>query len=137
MASQPKKWNSSVTATLAVLFGIIISTIPGYKAWQRSPGHPGTVSDADFWFLVQSSMMQIVGLVTIILPLAMDGRLRFRTWFWTWLLVGLSFACSIAPIPAYLYWPTEWSATIGYLGSAAQTFVTLQALFLVHKEKKD
>lgn len=105
------------------------------KAWQYSPRKPGTIYDADFWFLVQSSMMQLVGLLTIILPLALSGRLPFRQWFWTWLLVGVSFSFSVAPIPVYLYFPTEWSATVGFLGSAAQAFVTLQALFIVNKQK--
>lgn len=130
-----QKWSSAVTATVAILFAVILAAIPGYKAWQYSPRQPGTISDADFWFLVQGSMMQIIGLLTIVLPLALSGRLMIQQWFWTWLLFGVSFLCSIAPIPVYLYFPTEWSATIAFLGSAAQAFVTLQALFGVHKQK--
>ncbi|OCK92090.1 uncharacterized protein K441DRAFT_640740 [Cenococcum geophilum 1.58] len=129
------KWSSTVTATVMILFAVILAAIPGYKAWQYSPRKPGTIQDADFWFVVQGSMMQLVGLLTIILPLTLSGRLLIQRWFWTWLLVGVSFSCSVAPIPVYLYFPTEWSATVAFLGSAAQAFVTLQALFIVNKEK--
>jgi len=130
-----QKWSSAVTATVAILFAVILAAIPGYKAWQYSPRQPGTIYDTDFWFLVQSSMMQFIGLLTVIVPLALSGTLRIQKWFWTWLLFGISFSCSIAPIPVYLYFPKEWSVTIAFLGSAAQTFVTLQALFVVQKQK--
>jgi hypothetical protein len=130
-----QKWSSAVNVTVGIFFAVTLAAIPGYKAWQYSPRRPGTVFDADFWFLVQSSMMQLIGLLTIIIPLALSGRLRTQQWFWTWLLVGVSFSCSIAPVPAYLYFPKEWSTTIAFLGSAAQAFVTLQALFVVDKQK--
>jgi hypothetical protein len=80
-------------------------------------------------------MMQPIGLLTIIIPLALSGRLRIQQWFWTWLLVGISFSCPIAPIPVHVYFPKEWSATIAFLESAVQAFVTLQALFVVDKQK--
>ncbi|KAK6538400.1 hypothetical protein TWF694_011277 [Orbilia ellipsospora] len=133
--STPNIWNSTVTATVMVLFLVILAAIPGYKAWQYSSRQAGTIYDADFWFLVQSCMMQLIGLFTIILPLALAGKLQIRQWVWTWVLFGIGIACGIAPIPMYLRWPTEWSATVAFLGSAAQAFITLQALFIFHKIK--
>lgn len=123
------------TATVAVLFAVIISAIPGYKAWQYSPREPGSTTDSDYWFLIQGSLMQGVGLMTIILPLAAKGALRFRPWFWMWMLIFISTACAIVSVVLYDRVPTEWSATIAFLGSAAQAFVTLQAMLLEGPEK--
>ncbi|KAF2452282.1 hypothetical protein BDY21DRAFT_175893 [Lineolata rhizophorae] len=128
-------WNPTVTVTVAVLFTVILAAVPGYKAWQHPPPKPGSTRDADFWFLVQGCTMQLIGLFTIILPIALGPRMLLRQWFWTWLLVGVNFIYSVAPIPVYLHFPTEWAATIAFLGSAAQAFVTLQALFLIEKQK--
>ena len=39
-------------------------------------------------------------------------------------------------ITLYLYRPTEWSATVAFVGSAAQGFVIVQALFSASEEKE-
>jgi hypothetical protein len=52
-----------------------LSSLTGLKAIQYSKHSPGTVEDDNFWFLVQGSMMQILGLLTIILPLLLTARL--------------------------------------------------------------
>lgn len=136
-AAIPGKWNTSVNATIVVIFGCILAAIPGSVGWSHSLGQNGKMDTADFYFLVQGAIMQLIGVGTVILPLALTRSLFPQKWFWTWLLTFVSVACPIAASVSYCYMPTEWSASIMYVGSAAQILVTLQALFLVKRVKLD
>ncbi|RFU30321.1 hypothetical protein B7463_g5999, partial [Scytalidium lignicola] len=117
------KWNPTITALVSIL--VFLAGIPGAIAWKQSPHLAGRRSDADFWFLIQNSILQVVGLLTIVASLLTRSRLPRQPWFWTWGFVGMSSACALAAIPLYLVVPTEWSATVSFAGSAAQAFVVL------------
>jgi drug/metabolite transporter (DMT)-like permease len=112
---------------------VILAVIPGALGWTHSPHVPGTKDDADFYFLIQTSLMQLLGLLTLTLPLLVRLRHPSQPWYWTWFFVGASFACSVAATVLYLYIPTEWSFTVSFLASAAQVFVILQTVFLVDR----
>jgi hypothetical protein len=59
--------NPLVTALVSIItFLSALLTVPAYKFFAHTPG---TTSDSDFWFLTQSSTMQLIGLLTITLPL--------------------------------------------------------------------
>jgi len=125
----------TITACVTIL--TFLSTIPGLKAWQYSTHEPGTARDADFWFLVQGSTMQLLGLLTIIIPLVGSHRMLTRQWFWTWGFVGTSFACAVAAVPIYLHYSTACSSTLAFIASAAQGFVVMQTVLIVNRSRLD
>ena len=87
------------------------------------------MSDADFWLLLQSSVMQLLGLFTPMLPVY--RRPSKYAWVWTWVLVAAGSCCAIIVVPLYVIAPTIWSALLSFFGSAGQAFMLLQlALFV-------
>ncbi|KAH8801746.1 hypothetical protein F5884DRAFT_526387 [Xylogone sp. PMI_703] len=123
------KWNPTIIALVSVL--VFLAGIPGVIAWTRSPHRPGSRSDPDFWFLIQSSILQVVSLITIVVSLQTRSRSPRQPWFWTWGFVVMSLICAVAAIPLYLFVPTEWSATVSFAGGVSQAFVVLQSVFLI------
>jgi hypothetical protein len=94
--------------------------------YSRSFHLQGTANDADFWFLIQATLMQVQGLVVSALLERKRGRLS--KWRWAF-LAAVAAACSIAAIPFYLTVPKEWSAFLSLVAGTTQSFMTLQ-LFL-------
>jgi predicted ferric reductase len=113
---------------LVFLIGAII---PGYKAFAISmqANSPGSYGDADFWYLIQSSIMAILGNVVMVVPLLK------KSWFspayslmWTFFALGLTFA--IISIIIYPLLNTGWSSMVSFFGSiasAASVLVITQA----------
>lgn len=89
----------------------------------RSPHLQGTASDPDFWFLIQATFMQILGLV--VSALLERNRGGLPTWRWG-LPTAIAGACSIMAIPLYLTAPKEWSSFLSLVAGATQSFMTLQ-----------
>jgi hypothetical protein len=132
------QWISSPGTITACVTGItLLSVIPVAKAWQYSRHEPGIAHDADFWFLIQGSMVQILGLLTIVIPLVGNDRMLTKQWFWTWGFIGMSFVCAVTAVPIYLYCPTEWSSMLAFMASAAQGFVVLQTVLMVNRLSLD
>jgi hypothetical protein len=125
--------NKNTNSALAFLVPVLslLSCIPTALAWANSPHHPGAASDADFFQLIASAAMQLLGNLTLIIPTISNSRLMSQAWFWTWVLAGTSTVCTIAAIPLYLYCPTEWSNTLSFAGNVMQAFVTLQLMFAI------
>jgi hypothetical protein len=57
-------------------------------------------------------MMQLLSLLTMMLPTVSNVKLARQAWVLTWILADFSAACSIVAIPIYLKFPVEWSSTI-------------------------
>jgi hypothetical protein len=108
---------------------VLVSAILVYKAWEYSPHEPGTVKDADFWFLLQGSSMQLLGIAAIIFSLTQSSTLPKQPRTWTLTFVVTSSGSTVAPILLYLYAPTEWSSMLAFAGSAMQALVILQMVF--------
>jgi hypothetical protein len=123
--------NINSTLTLLVPVTILLSTIPMALSWYHSSGDSGTISDPDFWQLVASSVIQILGVVTLTVPTIFNLRLAKMAWLWTWISAGVSVCCSIIAPPLYLNVPTKWSGMISFGGSLAQTIITLQLMFTI------
>lgn len=75
--------------------------------------------------------MQLLSLLTMILPTVDDVKLARQAWVLTWILAVFSGVLSIVAIALYLKFPVEWSTTIAFAGGAAQAFVTLQFVYKV------
>lgn len=124
----------NVTITSLTFLFTLIASITSIIAWNKSPHAPGTRHDADFWYLVQNSLLQILSTSNTIIAIRCQPWLTLEAWFWTWAFVGVALTCETVAVPLYLYAPTEWSATMAFVGSAAQAIVALQALFTVGGE---
>ncbi|KAI8714915.1 hypothetical protein NCS52_00997900 [Fusarium sp. LHS14.1] len=124
--------------TLAV---IVIITIAAAgltaKGWVLSPHEIGKSEDSDFWFLLQSSLMQVASMVPIVFSLldADSPSLQSRLWSWIFLVSGMIFSF-LAPL-LYLVVLTEYSAVIAFCGSVAQVLIVLEAMFLVRGASTD
>ena len=81
--------------------------------------------------------MQLLGLLTIIIPLVGSHRMLTRQWFWTWGFVGTSFACAVAAVPIHLQYSTTTGSTLAFISSAAQGFVVMQTVLIVNRLQFD
>jgi hypothetical protein len=124
-------WGLSPIITFLVPITVAFSFAPLFLIWFHATHTVGATSDSDFWQLVQSSTMQLLSLLTMMLPTVSNVKLARQAWILTWILAGFSATCSIVAIPIYLRFPVEWSSTIAFAGSAAQAFVTLQFVYRV------
>lgn len=122
-----------VTATVVVL---AVSAIPLGLAFHNSAGNaPGSTSDADFWLLIQNSLMQMLGLATTtLISLAPRPRKQHITaWpkMLTWTIAVLGVGCALTAPLIYVRIPPMYSALVSFLASAAQACMVLQlALFV-------
>jgi hypothetical protein len=123
--------NLNSTLTFLVPVTAVLSGIPAGLAFYHSSGDAGITSDPDFWQLVASSAIQILSVVTLILPTIFNIRLAKMAWVWTWIFAGVTVCCSIVAPPLYLVVSTKWSAIVSFAGSLAQTFITLQLMFAI------
>ncbi|KAL8660014.1 MAG: hypothetical protein Q9202_006840 [Teloschistes flavicans] len=122
------KWlNTVLWATFA---SNVCLTIPFlWKAYQYSPHTAGTREDSDFWFLVQSSVSQSIGLLISALGL---WKLK-STPLWVWLPpTTIAAVCDILAMPLYLFAPTEWSYFCVMVAGAIQSFMVLQLAIAEH-----
>jgi hypothetical protein len=95
--------------------GIAICIIPMILAWRSASDSPGTTTDTDFWLLVQTSALQILGLFTAIYPIYRKSTAH--AWIWTWFFAGGGAACACA--------------LVSFLGAVTQAYMALQLALLV------
>lgn len=105
--------------------------IPGYKGFAISSleNSVGSTADADFWYLIQSNIMAVLGSFVMVIPLFRES------WFspaysLMWTFVTLGFVFSVVSIVIYPFFNTGWSALVAFLGSimsASSVMVMTQA----------
>ena len=108
-------------------------TVPVFVAWSRFPNAHGTTQDADFWMLLQSSVMQLLNLLTIVYPASQKSLMHWRPWFWAWMYAMTSCLCLLAATALYVLVPVKWSAVLSFGGSVAQALLILQFMQVVGK----
>ena len=120
------------TLTFLVPAISLLSCIPAALSFVSATNEIGTARDADFFQLISSSAMAVLGLLTMTIPtFSRKTKLGKMAWFWTWILAGFSGVCAIVSIPLYLAIPTQWSAAVAFSGSVAQGLVTLQLMYAI------
>lgn len=114
-----------------VLIFFTAAIVPGYKGFAISmqSDTPGSTADPDFWYLVQNSIMAVLGNITMVIPLL------GRSWFlpayglmWMFFTLGLVFA--VTAVTIYPLFNPGWSSMISFFGSvasAASVLVMTQA----------
>ncbi|KAJ5449458.1 uncharacterized protein N7458_005907 [Penicillium daleae] len=137
------KEKENVGLIALILLFLTAAIVPGYKAFSISmkSSEPGSVQDADFWYLIQSSIMSVLGNLTMVIPLLK------KSWFspaysMMWMFFALGVAFAAISIIIYPFANTGWSSMVAFFGSiasAASVLVMTQAAAKVvpQKIKKD
>jgi membrane associated rhomboid family serine protease len=110
---------------------------PGYKAFALSmqDGTTGSINDADFWYLVQNSVMAVLGNIIMVIPLLRNS------WFspayslmWVFFILGLASACVAVAI--YPLINPGWSSMVSFFGSISSVASVLVMTQAVAKEAR-
>ena len=142
MTEPPPLWlyanfaKRDVILATATTFAIAISVIPLGLAFHNSTRDaPGSTSDSDFWLLIESSLMQILGLVTTTVINIVPRLREPHVWVWPKVLVGciavLGLDCALAAPVLYVRFCPIYSALVSFLASAAQACMVLQLVLFV------
>src|SRR5436305_2669852 len=110
----------SYPSTLIAIVSIttLIAIMPMGFAWKLSSNTKGSTTDVDFYLLIQSTIMSILGIFTAIYPKLRRPSSHAEHWAHGFAVLGV--ACASAAVPMYLYLPTMWSALASFLGAAIQ-----------------
>jgi hypothetical protein len=101
------------------------------KGWSVSSHEPGTTNDPDYWFLVQSSLMQIASMVPIFFSFFSLPSARLQPRVLSWAFLGLGTLLAIMAPALYTIVPTEYSSVIAFCASVFQMLIVLEAMFLI------
>jgi hypothetical protein len=110
--------SSVVSGSLAVLSYL--------KATQQT----GTTQDADFFSLIQNSLVQISSIWTVMLTLR-KTRLKMHARIYTWFPAVFGLLPAAVAVPMYVSIPTWWSTLLFAASGISQYFVTLQLVYVV------
>jgi hypothetical protein len=124
-------------SALAFLVPVIcaLSAIPAYFAWTHAENKPGEVTDSDFFQLLASAPIQLLGICTALWPIINNLRPDRAAWIQSWTLATISVCFSIAAVPLYLLAPAPWSGTSLLAGSFMQSFLQLQLILGIPRLK--
>ena len=115
---------------------MMLALVPFVKGFATSISSPerGTTTDADYWYLIQNSIMIVLGNIVTVLPL-LSGR-----WFsarylvmWVWFVVGLLLAGLSVVI--YPLCNTGWSSLLALFSSLASFAAALELTQAMAAEK--
>ncbi|KAM0801142.1 hypothetical protein BDR22DRAFT_211090 [Usnea florida] len=125
-AKSPQASPKSATvlwSTFTIVLGVGMPMVA--KGFLGSPHRHGTLEDADFWFLIQSSSMNVLAIFTVALPLL--NRRIF------WIPMALAVICALVAPLFYIFFDTEWSALMRMFAGAIQAFITMQVTLIAHE----
>jgi hypothetical protein len=107
-----------------ILFSCIVTSTAMFAlGYAHSPHLKGTINDADFWFLIQAAIMQLLGISVSALLERESGNLPKWRWVFPTAIAG---TFSVIAVPLYLAVPTEWSSFLSLTAGATQSFMILQ-----------
>ncbi|KAG8158416.1 hypothetical protein KVR01_011538 [Diaporthe batatas] len=118
-ARLPTKHNVSLQLALFILF-VILAFIPGYQGFAISTQRHeiGATSDSDFYYLIQSSIMSVLGNFATALPLLQSGPTSGPSiFFWVFSAMGLFSA--VLAVVIYPLATTGWSSVVSFIGNVA------------------
>jgi hypothetical protein len=108
-----------------------LASIPTWLCFYATPVGYGSHLDANFYQLLSSNVLQVLGTVTLLWPTVFHARLSKMAWFWSWVLAGISFICAILSIIIYLVVSVRWSSIISVFGEASICVVSSMLVFRV------
>ncbi|KAM0083666.1 hypothetical protein ACKRZS_004118 [Fusarium odoratissimum] len=110
----------TVTLMVLILMFLIAAIIPWSKAFAISwkAGGKGSTEDADFWYLIQSSIMSVLGNLIMVVPLMKKSWLS-PAYSMMWLFFSLGLVLAAVSIAIYPFCNTGWSSMAAFFGSIA------------------
>ncbi|XDG04432.1 hypothetical protein ABKA04_004047 [Annulohypoxylon sp. FPYF3050] len=112
-----------------------LSTIPAGIALTKGTHAPGSSNDPDFWWLVQSVAMQLLGLVLAVCNVPRKPTEKSAAWMSALCLTGFGILCASASIPAYLFLSTSWSSLMSSGATMSQIIVMLELTLMAEHFK--
>ena len=106
----------------------LLSCIPMVLAWTRSPRKVGNVHDAGFYQSIAGSLIQLLGLATLLWPTLFHPKISEHSWVWVWTLAVFSGVCTLVSVPLFVLLPVAWSMVVAFGGMIAQALIALQVI---------
>jgi hypothetical protein len=120
----------SPTTTLIISISSVLSGILSVLSYMKAPPTPGTAKDADFFSLLQSSVMQASSIGIMMLSFR-NIRLLKQARIYTWVLAVFGLVVSVLAVPMYVLVPTGLSTLLAAAGGIVQGFITLLLVYSV------
>ncbi|KAL9603253.1 MAG: hypothetical protein Q9219_001274 [cf. Caloplaca sp. 3 TL-2023] len=116
------------TMITAVAVGAVLV---GFAYHLSGTSAPGSTSDADFWFLIQNSFIQLLGLIITALASLWSrngeqAKFLERPRLVTRSLSGIGLGCALSAPLCYMRAPAMANAVVSLVGSAMQVCVMMQ-----------
>lgn len=132
----PDNWIAPVM-WLTFVLGVVGATALFASGTRLSSHEPGSVKDADFWFLCQTCVTQFLGLLTSMVPLFRGTRLPKTTGIFVCLFACIGMVFDILAPFLYTRIATEWAVFLSIIVAGIQQLMTLQFLFLARNDGKE
>lgn len=121
-------------ANCALLFAVptlaILATIPAVLAFAHTPSTKGSPTSSEFYELLSSSIVQLLGLFIVLFPFlspqSLDAGTKATTYIW--FLGGISGLKTIGALPVFLVAAQNWASIMLFLGAAWRVLVVLQVV---------
>jgi hypothetical protein len=119
-----------VTLVLLTLIGATVPFAQGFKASTEA----GTVSDADFWLNISSSIFTIMANFVMTIQLTHGSRFSKQYIFvWIWFFIGI--LCAGVSVAIYPFFNTAWSSLLSFFATIAGFGATLSVTMTVGKPR--
>ncbi|KAL1874447.1 hypothetical protein Daus18300_003465 [Diaporthe australafricana] len=132
----PLTTHDASTQLALFVFFIILAFIPGYQGFAISAqSHEnGKTNDSDFYYLMQSSIMSVLGNFATALPLLQSARISGPLhYFWAFSAIGLFSA--VLSVVIYPLTNTGWSSVVSFVGTVASAASVLALTVATARER--
>lgn len=127
VSKKPPKGRS--TFALLVPTISILSAIPAIWALtQAEKKKSGNVPDPEFFQVLSSGLIQLLGIGTAFYPILNDFRPDRAARIQAWTLATLSVCLTVAAVPLYPLVSAPWSGMSLFAGTFVQSFLQLQLI---------
>ncbi|KAK6856441.1 hypothetical protein PG995_006628 [Apiospora arundinis] len=127
--SPPKKGWLRMTSThlhAATGLTVLLAAIPAMKGWSQSEPAPGTIKDADFWWLLAGMVFQLLSLSMFAAGLLSGPSPATSSRFWVYAYVLVGMILSISAFPLYLWVSIRYSSAAMFLSSVDTALLQVQ-----------
>ncbi|KAF7198650.1 hypothetical protein HII31_00389 [Pseudocercospora fuligena] len=114
----PVQSSQTVYVLSLTIIALVAAMVPAFIAFAKSmeSTEAGSTSDSDFWYLISSSIMAVLGSGVLTLQLMKESWLS-PAYTTTWIFTALGVICAILSIAIYPLCNTGWSSILSFFGS--------------------
>ncbi|KAI0548607.1 hypothetical protein F4679DRAFT_550198 [Xylaria curta] len=118
---------SIVSVTFIFTLGSIIPLSLGFG---KVPSDQGNTGDADFYFMIQNALMQILGFFIFMLTL-LQNSWHPHLWDWLWAVCFLGIGSALGSVFLYVYTSMGLGFLFSFLASGLQACMALLSMYAV------